>query len=82
MTGLISNLLFSSTTYAGVDVTAFESQQPLTGTYDFVFHPDPTSGEDPDIDAFTITANVPEPSSVMALGGLGVLLLGRRRLRS
>jgi hypothetical protein len=80
--GALSDLQFTSSSFAGLNVTPYQSAQPLPGTFEFIYDPNPTSGRDPNIQTFTITATVPEPSSVMAIGGVGTLLLGRRRLRS
>ena len=77
--GLTFSGTFSSTTFAGVDVTAFDDVEPLWGSFlEFGYDPD-TSGVDAnsDLDLYVI---IPLPSTA-GLGLLGLATIGARRRR-
>ncbi|MCC5787763.1 MAG: PEP-CTERM sorting domain-containing protein [Phycisphaerales bacterium] len=74
--GLITSAFFNANSFAGVDITTFFDQQPLSGSFvNFQFNPNVNGrSNNTDIDIFV----VPAPAS-MALLGLGGLVATRRR---
>jgi hypothetical protein len=78
----ISGVDFTTSTFAGVNISTFFNAQPLVGTVDFTYQPGTSGaslGVDSDVSQFTVTAvTVPEPASMAALGVAGMCLLGRR----
>lgn len=77
--GLTFSGLFSSTTFAGVDVTPWDNAEPLSGSFiNFAFSPD-SSGSDADsnMDVFVV---IPLPSTA-GLGFLGLAAIGAQRRR-
>ena len=77
--GLTFSGLFSSTSFAGVDVTLWDSNEPLSGSFlNFAFDPGTgTTDSDADLDVFVV---VPLPASGgLCLAGLLGLAGARRR---
>lgn len=71
---------FSDAMFANVDISIFEAEEPVSGSFlEFTFGPDGTTGidSDADIDVFVV---VPSPSAALAaIPMLGILGLRRRR---
>lgn len=78
--GLITSALFSSNPFAGVDISQWFSEQPLTGSFlEFAFNPN-GSGFDgnTNLDIFVL---VPSPLAG-GLAGVGLMGLAARRRRA
>lgn len=78
--GLLTNALFSSASFAGVDITDWFSEQPINGSFlNFAFNPNGSGADtDTDIDIFVV---VPSPVAG-GMAGVGLLGLAARRRRA
>ncbi|MGP1311069.1 MAG: hypothetical protein ACTS27_12810, partial [Phycisphaerales bacterium] len=78
--GLLTNALFSSASFAGVDITDWFSEQPINGSFlNFAFNPNASGADtDTDIDIFVV---VPSPVAG-GMAGVGLLGLAARRRRA
>lgn len=78
--GLLTSALFNASTFAGVDITPWYSEQPLNGSFlNFTFGPD-ANGTDmnTDIDIFVA---IPSPLAG-GMAGVGLMGLAARRRRA
>lgn len=82
--GLTFNGVFSSTTFAGVNIAPWFNTQPLDGSFiNFAFNPDAQTGfdSDADVDIFLRTGIIPTPLAG-GMAGLGLFGLAARRRRA
>lgn len=79
--GLTFSGFFSGTSFAGVDVTLWDSNEPLSGSFlNFAFDPGTgTSDSDADLDVFVVAVPLPTGASLGLAGLIGVGAMRRRR---
>lgn len=78
--GLTFNGFFSGSTFAGVDVSDWFTEQPLQGSFlEFAFNPDAAGlDNDANVDIF-VPVPLPTPAAMGAAGLIGLAGLRRRR---
>lgn len=83
--GLIMNGMFNNSSFAGVDVSLWDDNEPLSGSFiEFAFGPNIMGFDgDTNLDIFLPVENRPGIPAPMAgvMGGFGLLGLGARRRR-
>ncbi|MBX3352681.1 MAG: hypothetical protein KF684_07080 [Phycisphaeraceae bacterium] len=81
--GLTFNGVFSSTTFAGVNIAPWFNTQPLDGSFiNFAFNPNANGFDsDADVDIFLRTGIIPTPLAG-GMAGLGLFGLAARRRRA
>lgn len=81
--GLTFSGIFSSSTFAGVDISPWFNTQPLNGSFiNFAFNPNANGFDsDADVDIFLVSGVIPTPLAG-GMAGVGLLAVGARRRRA